>query len=72
MPMVSNLILFGGIFSLFYLLSFIARIEIDAAYWVAVAALGIFSYPIKSHIFKEGFYDFTVITVMFLLMILLG
>ena len=56
--MVSNLILFGGIFFLFYLLSFFARIEIDFVYWVAVAALGIYSSPIKSHILKENFYDF--------------
>ena len=57
--MVSNLILFGGIFSLFYLLSFFARIEIDSVYWVSVVALGIYSYPIKSHVLKENFYDYT-------------
>jgi len=57
--MVKYLILFGGIFVLFYVLSFFARVETDITYWATVALLGVFSRAIKAYILKEDFEDFT-------------
>ena len=57
--MVGNVILWLGILSLFYILSFYSESEIDIGYWFAAIILCQFCMPIKGYILKQNMFDIT-------------